>query len=182
MRCVSLHGIYLSFNNEKDRRCLTISGKKSLMLPFETFKTIIKHTPLISIDLIVSDQEGRVLLGKRNNRPAQGYWFVPGGRILKDESMLDAFKRLTLNELGVEFDFEKAELIGPFEHFYKDNVSVEDFSTHYIALGYRLMVDENLLVLPKEQHNQYKWMSEDELLNDSHVHKHSRWYFDSSAI
>jgi colanic acid biosynthesis protein WcaH len=152
------------------------------MLPFETFKTIIKHTPLISIDLIVSDQEGRVLLGKRNNRPAQGYWFVPGGRILKDESMSVAFKRLTLNELGVEFDFEKAEFIGAFEHFYNDNVSVEAFSTHYIALGYRLMVDENLIELPKEQHNQYKWMTEDEILNDSHVHKHSRCYVDSSAI
>jgi colanic acid biosynthesis protein WcaH len=151
------------------------------MLPFETFKTIIKHTPLISIDLIVSDQKGRILLGKRNNRPAQGYWFVPGGRILKGESMSVAYKRLTLNELGVEFDIVNAQLIGPFEHFYEDNVSVEDFSTHYIALGYRLIVDQNSLELPTEQHNQYKWMSEEQLLNDSYVHKHSRWYFDHSA-
>ncbi|MBB1441344.1 GDP-mannose mannosyl hydrolase [Shewanella sp. SG41-4] len=151
------------------------------MLPFETFKTIIKHTPLISIDLIVSDQKGRILLGKRNNRPAQGYWFVPGGRILKGESMSVAFKRLTLNEIGVEFEFENAKLIGPFEHFYKDNVSVEDFSTHYIALGYRLEVNENLLKLPSEQHDEYKWMSEEQILNDLHVHKHSRWYFNSSA-
>jgi colanic acid biosynthesis protein WcaH len=151
------------------------------MLPFETFKTIIKNTPLISIDLIVSNQVGQILLGKRNNRPAQGYWFVPGGRILKDESMSIAFRRLTLNELGVELNIEKAELIGPFEHFYKDNVSVEDFSTHYIALGYRLLVDDTLLNLPTEQHNQYKWISVDELLGDAEVHKHSRWYFDSSA-
>ncbi|MGI2130667.1 GDP-mannose mannosyl hydrolase [Shewanella baltica] len=152
------------------------------MLPFEIFKMVIKNAPLISIDLIVSNQVGQILLGKRNNRPAQGYWFVPGGRIQKDESMSDAFKRLTLSELGVEFDFNQAELIGPFEHFYKDNVSVEFFSTHYIALGYRLLVDDKLLNLPTEQHNQYKWMSEEQLLIDSRVHKHSRWYFDSSAI
>lgn len=48
-----------------------------------------------------------------------------------------AFKRSTLNKLGVEFDSQNAEIIGSFEHFYKDNVSVEYFSTHYIAIGYR---------------------------------------------
>jgi colanic acid biosynthesis protein WcaH len=152
------------------------------MLPFDTFKTIIEYAPLISIDLIIVNQSGQVLLGKRNNRPAQGYWFVPGGRILKDESMSVAFKRLTLNELGVELYINKSEFIGPFEHFYVDNVSGEDFSTHYIALGYRLLVDDTLLNLPTEQHNQYKWMSVDDLLSDSEVHKHSRWYFDFSAI
>jgi colanic acid biosynthesis protein WcaH len=172
----------MSFNIENVQRCLTISAEEILMLPFETFKKIIKNTPLISIDLIVSNQVGKILLGKRNNRPAQGYWFVPGGRILKDESMSVAFRRLTLNELGVELNIEKAELIGPFEHFYVDNVSGEDFSTHYIALGYRLLVDDTLLNLPTEQHNQYKWMSVDDLLSDSEVHKHSRWYFDFSAI
>jgi colanic acid biosynthesis protein WcaH len=62
------------------------------MLPFETFKTIIKNAPLISIDQIVSNQVGQILLGKRNNRPAQGYWFVPRGRIRKGESMSVAFK------------------------------------------------------------------------------------------
>ena len=49
------------------------------------FTTIIKSTPLVSIDLIVRNIEDNVLLGKRTNRPAQGCWFVPGGRVLKDE-------------------------------------------------------------------------------------------------
>ena len=146
------------------------------MLSLKTFKTIIEHTPLVSIDLVVYNQKGQVLLGYRNNRPAQGYWFVPGGRIQKDESMSAAFRRLTLNELGTEFCLEQAEFIGPFEHFYTDNVSGDDFSTHYIALGYRLLIDGALLALAKEQHSQYTWMEVDELLNHPNVHKHSRWY------
>jgi len=153
----------------------------SQLLPSATFKTVIEHTPLISIDLIVQNQEGRVLLGYRNNRPAQGYWFVPGGRIQKDETMSAAFKRLTLNELGAEFSLSQAELIGPFEHFYSDNFSGDDFSTHYIALGYRLVIDDALLALPTEQHSQYCWMTVDELLNHPNVHKHSRWYFETIA-
>lgn len=148
------------------------------MLPLEIFKTVISSTPLISIDLIVTNKEGDVLLGMRTNRPAKGYWFVPGGRIQKDESMASAFKRLTLNELGKEFDIAQAKLMGPFEHFYRDNVTSDDFSTHYIALGYRLVVDDTQLVLPTEQHSQYTWMSINELLEHRDVHTHTRWYFE----
>jgi colanic acid biosynthesis protein WcaH len=65
------------------------------------FKTIVKSTPLVSIDLIVRDSEGNGLLGKRTNRPAQGFCFVPDGRVLKDESFDYAFKRLIQEELGL---------------------------------------------------------------------------------
>ncbi len=47
------------------------------------FKTIVANTPLISIDLIIQNSQKKILLGKRINRPAQGYWFVPGGRVRK---------------------------------------------------------------------------------------------------
>ncbi len=79
--------------------------------------------------------------------------------------------------MGAEFEIAEAEFIGPFEHFYDDNVTGTDFSTHYIALGYRLTVDE-LPLLPKEQHSQYVWFSVEKLLADSGVHKHSKWYFE----
>jgi len=147
------------------------------MLPWDTFRTVIKSTPLISIDLIISNEKNKILLGYRNNRPAKGFWFVPGGRIQKDESMASAFKRLTLNELGKAFDISQAELIGPFEHFYRDNVTGDDFSTHYIALGYRLLIDDLQLELPTEQHSKYTWMSINELLEHRDVHPHTQWYF-----
>ena len=153
-----------------------------MFLPEDTFKKIIASTPLISIDLVVQNKQGEVLLGLRNNRPAQGYWFVPGGRILKDESMSDAFKRLTLNELGTALEQSQGELIGPFEHFYEDNIMGTDFSTHYVVLGYRLVIDPNELSLPKEQHDQYVWLAIGALLTDPLVHKHTRWYFDPLAV
>ena len=149
-----------------------------MKLRFDTFKSIIKNTPLVSVDIVVYNKKGEVLLGKRNNRPAKDYWFVPGGRIQKDESMSAAFRRLTLNELGSQFCISQAEFIGIFEHFYTDNVNVDDFSTHYVVLGYRLVIDDMLLMLPTEQHNQYMWLSVDKLLNYPNVHKHMLWYFE----
>ena len=56
---------------------------------------IIDATPLVSVDLIIENRLKQILLGKRVNRPAQGYWFVPGGRILKNETIKDAIKRIS---------------------------------------------------------------------------------------
>ncbi|MDF5000441.1 NUDIX domain-containing protein, partial [Vibrio parahaemolyticus] len=74
-----------------------------MFLSKQRFSQVIESTPLVSIDLVIEDESGQVLLGERLNRPAQGFWFVPGGRILKDEKLEDAFARLTLEELGHEF-------------------------------------------------------------------------------
>ncbi len=47
------------------------------------FLKVIDAAPLVTIDLIIRNPKSDVLLGKRLNRPAQGFWFVPGGRIRK---------------------------------------------------------------------------------------------------
>ncbi|MFM9587755.1 NUDIX domain-containing protein, partial [Streptomyces caniscabiei] len=76
----------------------------------------------------------QVLLGRRTNRPAKGYWFVPGGRIYKDETFDQAFRRLTKIELGQEYSMETSQFLGPYQHLYTDNFSGSDFSTHYVVL------------------------------------------------
>ena len=55
--------------------------------PDKEFLHIIDSTPLVSIDLIVKNRNSQVFLGKRNNRPAQHFWFVPGGRIRRNETL-----------------------------------------------------------------------------------------------
>lgn len=45
------------------------------MLDIKTFSNIIQNTPLISIDLIVTNRANQVLLGKRVNEPAKNFWF-----------------------------------------------------------------------------------------------------------
>lgn len=150
-----------------------------MFLDKQTFSTVIASTPLVSIDLVITNKQGQALLGQRLNRPAKGFWFVPGGRILKDESLADAFRRLTLEELGQEFSIEQAQLQGPFDHFYQDNVFGDEFSTHYVAIAYKLALSQPLENLPLDlQHQGYRWMPIDELLSSDEVHKHTKWYFE----
>ncbi|NOH29036.1 GDP-mannose mannosyl hydrolase [Vibrio mediterranei] len=146
-------------------------------LDTDLFKQVVAYSPLVSIDLIVRNQQGQVLLGLRLNRPAIGYWFVPGGRICKDETMASAFTRLVKEELGIERELTQATCLGPYEHFYTDNFSGTDFTTHYVVLGYRLEAEIALTDLPKEQHSHYRWFDVDELLQADDVHDNTKLYF-----
>ncbi|MGK7648304.1 GDP-mannose mannosyl hydrolase, partial [Salmonella enterica] len=119
-----------------------------MFLRQEDFAAVVRATPLISLDFIVENGQGEILLGQRLNRPAQGYWFVPGGRVCKDETLEAAFARLTQAELGVRLPLAAGTFYGVWQHFYDDNFSGEDFSTHYIVLGFRLRVAESDLRLP----------------------------------
>jgi len=149
-----------------------------MFLNKKEFSAVIENTPLVSIDLVVKNKHGQALLGQRLNRPAKDFWFVPGGRILKDESLADAFKRLTAEELGQAFSIEQAELLGPFDHFYNDNVFGDAFSTHYVAIAYVLALESELEQLPLNiQHGNYRWFDINSLLNDEKVHAHTKWYF-----
>lgn len=146
-------------------------------LPEPLFRSIVEHTPLVALDLVVRNAAGDVLLGRRLNRPAQGFWFVPGGRVRKDERLSQAFSRLTREELGCEQDLAAARFLGPFEHHYPDNFSGTDFSTHYVVLAYELSLDLTLSDLPPQQHGDYRWWSPAELLSSPDVHVHTQWYF-----
>ena len=143
------------------------------MLDDATFKTIIDSAPLISIDILLKKGD-KVLLGKRVNKPAQGYFFSTGGRIKKNESIDNAMARVALNELNIELK-SIPKFIGVFEHFYDDSI-YKNVSTHYVDIAYEYEVKE-IPDLPTEQHSEYRWFSIDELLESKQVHKYTKDYF-----
>jgi colanic acid biosynthesis protein WcaH len=143
------------------------------MLDDQTFKTVIISTPLISIDLLVK-KDNKILLGKRINKPAQGYLFSIGGRVYKNETINNAMIRIAKNELNIELKLTP-RFIGVFEHFYDDSI-YQHVSTHYVNLAYEVKIEETLN-LPNEQHNEYQWLTIDELLKNKQVHKYVKEYF-----
>jgi len=146
-----------------------------MFLEKELFSSIIHYTPLISIDLIVENSNGEVLLGKRVNEPAKSFWFVPGGRIFKDETLDTAFSRTVKEEIGLDLARKDALFMGVYEHFYDNNVFNNEFSTHYIVLGHKIVTDEKLTL--NNQHEKYEWFTKEFILNDESVHKYTKNYF-----
>lgn len=147
------------------------------MLSSKKFEVIVEATPLVSIDLVARAPDKKILLGKRVNRPAQGYYFVPGGRILKNESVKLTFKRLLDIEIGVCIEDISTSFLGIYQHFYSDNFSRGKFGTHYVVLAYEINLLNMPCPLPNIQHSDYKWFGEDEILQSDEVHDHTKWYF-----
>lgn len=146
------------------------------LLDQDDFLTVVRNTPLVAIDLIVLDPTRHMLVGLRTNPPAQGSWFAPGGRIRKNETLDDAFRRITVAELGSALERTDAPLAGVYEHFYAEDFTGGDAGTHYVVIAHVLRVDPASLSLPREQHSGYRWVSKESGLEDESIHQNTRAY------
>ena len=142
------------------------------------FHTVVRLAPLFSIDLIIRNPRGEVLLGLRANEPAKGFYFVPGGIVLKHERLRDAFARILKRETNCDGQIEDARLLGAFEHLYEAN-SFGDatFGTHYVVLGYEIALEDASALKSDAQHSDLRWWSERDLLASDRVHDNTKAYF-----
>jgi colanic acid biosynthesis protein WcaH len=154
-----------------------------MRIPAEEYLELVRNAPIVSIDLIVRNTRGEVLLGWRNNRPAASCWFVPGGRVLKGERLAEAVIRVARDELGLELAPGDAEFVGPYEHFYEDNFAdAPDVPTHFVVLAHRIETCEELAAPADEQHRALRWWSTQELLEADDVHPNTKAYFQFPRI
>jgi colanic acid biosynthesis protein WcaH len=162
----------------KTKNRLRREPKPGEWLEPEEFAEVIRLTPLISIDLIARSPEGKVLVGRRRHEPAKDKFFVPGGRIGKNETLAMAFARVARDELGVKLRIDQAHFRGVYEHFYRTNrLERKGFGTHYVVLAYEVTVAVNAAGLPADQHGEYAWMTPAELVASPEVHENTKAYF-----
>jgi len=144
----------------------------------KAFLNVVKNAPLVSIDLIVRNAQQQVLLGYRKNEPARDSWFVPGGRILKDESISAAFKRIVQFELNIDMEYSPRYFFGFFEHLYQTNLFEDkNFGTHYIVLAHTFKADSPILLQEDAQHERLRWFDVDEIQKSHEVHTYTKNYF-----
>jgi colanic acid biosynthesis protein WcaH len=150
----------------------------SHFLSNDEFAFVVRHTPLVSFDIIIKDPDGNVLVGLRTNEPAKGKYFVPGGIIRKNEALADAFARIIKAEIGLEVSFSIAKLVGVYEHIYETNTSEEPgYGTHYIVLAHELNLTERPPIMGDAQHSDFRWMSPLEITSSPDVHPNTQAYF-----
>ncbi|WMD23875.1 GDP-mannose mannosyl hydrolase [Achromobacter seleniivolatilans] len=152
------------------------------MLAQADFRQAVEMLPLVSIDLLLRDASGRYLTGLRTNPPAQGAWFVPGGRIRKNETLRNALQRIARDELGLPIAPDAWQPRGVYEHFYGTNFSGEaGRSTHYVVLAYEADLSLDIACLPQAQHHSYRWLPAEVIAADPGVHPYTQAYFKERA-
>lgn len=124
-------------------------------IPDESWEAIVRNVPIVSVDLVVR-VDGGILLGKRQNEPAKGEWFVPGGTVFKNERLREAAHRVAREELGTDVEIEKR--LGTYEHFYETaDVDTTD-GKHYVATAFVVRPEEGS-VEPDDQHAELRVFS-----------------------
>lgn len=151
-------------------------------IPQEEYVDVIKKTQIISTDFLIFNNEGQVLLGKRNNEPAKNTWFVPGGRVRKNELIDAAVKRITKQELGKAL--EKTSDLGVYHHIYPNNFANDDHGTHYVVFAVNIVLETqdsyDLNLVPDDQHSTLKWWNVEDILSHPGVHNYTKNYFHPS--
>jgi colanic acid biosynthesis protein WcaH len=155
-----------------------IDTREPHFLPADEFAHIVRHTPLVSVDIVVRDRQRRVLVGKRNYEPAKGTYFVPGGRILKDETIGEAFARIMRHELNLVTSIDAARFIGVHEHFHPNSrFGPPGCTTHYVVLAYELALSAQAsAIFPDDQHAALEWCARGKLLVRDDVHPLTKDY------
>lgn len=156
------------------------------LLDPQTFRSAVQAVPLVSVDWVLTNPAGQLLLGLRLNAPAQGSWFTPGGRVRKGEPLSTAQLRVAMDELGLPAGLaralvQRARAMGAWDHFYPDAAFSPTVPTHYVNLPYAAGLSASevqALRLPVgEQHGHWQWLPPGEalVLAHPHVQPYARW-------
>lgn len=147
-----------------------------MFLNKKSFLDIISKTPLCSIDILININN-KYLFGLRENKPAYGYYFVPGGRILKNEDYNKTILRILKKELGLKFRNIKFSIIGIYNHFYKNNVyGVKNINTHYFVCAIKVVLKGDVTFQNDNQHSKFILLTKKQALVHKKVHNYSKIY------
>lgn len=126
------------------------------------YNKIVNVLPIACVDLLVRDEREMILMLRRNDEPAKGEWWFPGGRIHYHESRKDAVARILERECSL-----KTELIteGKTFELIFDTESKLSHSSHGITTLYEIGVGKNNLVTVDNCSSDYAWKTAKEWLN-----------------
>jgi colanic acid biosynthesis protein WcaH len=125
-----------------------------LILSDIDYKKIMESMPVVCIDCLVQNAAGEFLLIKRKNEPLKGEFWVPGGRLLRNERLEDAVHRKMFEELGV--DVEIVKNLGFYEEFFDKTAQNAEGGFHAVSFLYLVRPLTNNITLD-DQSDEWGW-------------------------
>ena len=117
------------------------------------YDIILKNVPIVCVDIAIV-RTGKVLLVRRNDPPAKGEWWFPGGRLQKNEALLACAKRKSKEETGLDGSFISIIYYG--ETMF--NNGPDDIPVHSINFVYLMTPASGLKVKLNDSLSEYKWI------------------------
>jgi len=126
-------------------------------------------------------QDGYVLLVKREEEPLKGWWYLPGGRVRRGETLEAAAQRLVINETGYLID--KAWPIGVDEGFYGTDPFGHGNGTHTVSVVCRAeIVSLEVKTIPPVKARWVNWAKPGRIKLHAYVKRNVRRYSENTLL
>jgi len=109
-------------------------------LPEEVFLFASRITPMLNVDLLVRDNNGRTLLAWRNDAFSGQGWHIPGGVIRFKETFEQRLMKVAATELGTVVEFDPIPIA-------LNQIIIHEQKTrsHFISLLYACFLPESFI-------------------------------------
>ena len=140
------------------------------MIPEDIYKTVLDKMPVATVDLIIlSPDKTKTLLFLRKNKPAKGFYYTIGGRIIKGESPEDAIIRIADTEAGLNLNVKNVKFTGYMSEIFQDSI-FDEINSHCINLYFVYKLNNCEDIALDSQHLTCKWFNIEELKLHKDVH------------
>ena len=135
-------------------------------LPSETYRLFMDKGPICTVDILFFNKEKtKTLLFRRTNEPVRGIYFTIGGRLLKNEKLIDCASRHAMKETGIRVKKKSLIFGGVHEDIFKNSIFA-GVSYHAINIFYSYILEGKEKIRLDDQHNDYQWFS----VKDKKIH------------
>lgn len=124
-------------------------------VPQKIYKEIHRNVPIVCVDVVITNGK-EFLLMKRRNQPEKDTWWLPGGRVLKNELLEDAVARFLKKESGLK---GKADDFLGFRELFSSPGYFPGINAHTIGFVFKVNVSANPRISLDQQHSKARWFS-----------------------
>lgn len=123
-----------NFRQEMKKNCINPENG----LGTELFLMVSSMTPILNVDLFITDAQGRVLLSWRDDQHCGKGWHIPGGCVRFKEILDTRIHMTAITELGADVHYNPRPLL------VRENIAMDDLTVqvnrneraHFISLLY----------------------------------------------
>lgn len=135
-------------------------------IPKKEYAKFHAQMPIVCIDCVVSC-DNKILLVKRKCEPMKGAWWFPGGRLIRNERLIHAAKRIVKDETGL--NFSRQTFLGFDETQFETDPFDHNNGTHTINFVYAASISEIELmrIVLDDNHIAHSLFSYEEIYNSS---------------
>lgn len=111
-------------SDHTDLSFLTTVHEACRFLPKDVYEEIVRKTVVCCVDIALRSPDGKYLIVQRATHPVKGYWWLPGGRLLKGETFFEGAVRKCAQEAGVT-DARPIKTLGVWNTFFETSAHME---------------------------------------------------------